>query len=234
METVFNPRRLEIEERVKQLSIERNYPLDITTAQRTLGPRHGALVPPDGCEIFISKVPREIFEDILFPLFETAGCIYKFRLLMSPSGISNRGTAFVTYHTSEMAGNAIEMFDQMEIAPGHTIHVRKSFDNRRLFIGGIPEDKTKDQVWHELIRMGMKGIMEVIMYRSYIDRNCNRGFVFVEFASHEEAGRVRAEFKNTFFFGNRVLVDWSAPLHSVDDGTMKQVSGLLSRHFNFY
>lgn len=52
--------------------------------------------PPRGCEVFVGKIPRDIFEDQLVPLFELVGKIYEFRLMMEYSG-QNRGYAFVTY-----------------------------------------------------------------------------------------------------------------------------------------
>lgn len=52
--------------------------------------------PPRGCEVFVGKIPRDMFEDELVPLFEKAGRIYEFRLMMEFSG-ENRGYAFVMY-----------------------------------------------------------------------------------------------------------------------------------------
>lgn len=53
-------------------------------------------MPPRGCEVFVGKIPRDMFEDELVPLFETVGQIYEFRLMMEFSG-ENRGYAFVMY-----------------------------------------------------------------------------------------------------------------------------------------
>lgn len=52
--------------------------------------------PPRGCEVFVGKIPRDMYEDELVPLFDKAGKIYEFRLMMEFSG-ANRGYAFVTY-----------------------------------------------------------------------------------------------------------------------------------------
>lgn len=52
--------------------------------------------PPRGCEVFVGKIPRDMYEDELVPLFEKAGRLYEFRLMMEFSG-ENRGYAFVTY-----------------------------------------------------------------------------------------------------------------------------------------
>lgn len=52
--------------------------------------------PPRGCEVFVGKIPRDMYEDELVPLFDRAGKIYELRLMMEFSG-ANRGYAFVTY-----------------------------------------------------------------------------------------------------------------------------------------
>jgi len=44
----------------------------------------------------VGKIPRDMYEDELVPLFEKAGRIYEFRLMMEFSG-ENRGYAFVMY-----------------------------------------------------------------------------------------------------------------------------------------
>lgn len=38
--------------------------------------------PPKGCEVFVGHLPRNVFEDVLVPLFETIGPIYQLRLMM--------------------------------------------------------------------------------------------------------------------------------------------------------
>lgn len=52
--------------------------------------------PPRGCEVFVGKIPRDMYEDELVPLFERAGKLYEFRLMMEFTG-ENRGYAFVMY-----------------------------------------------------------------------------------------------------------------------------------------
>ncbi|NXJ01446.1 RBM46 protein, partial [Psophia crepitans] len=42
--------------------------------------------PPRGCEVFVGKIPRDMYEDELVPVFERAGKIYEFRLMMDFSG----------------------------------------------------------------------------------------------------------------------------------------------------
>lgn len=104
------------------------------------------------------------------------------------------------------------------------IRVFRSLDNRRLFIGGILNSKSRDEVWKELIHQEVIGVVDVIMYRSYTNRSHNRGFVFVEFNSHRDAAEVRSKCQNLTLFGMKVVVDWSVPIPPIDNDVLKEVS----------
>jgi RNA recognition motif-containing protein len=57
----------------------------VTTGQRKYGgppPDWTDPPPPPGCEIFVGKIPKEIYEDELIPLFEKVGKIWDLRLMM--------------------------------------------------------------------------------------------------------------------------------------------------------
>lgn len=108
--------------------------------------------PPRGCEVFVGKIPRDMYEDKLVPVFERAGHIYEFRLMMEFSG-ENRGYAFVMYTTREAAQLAITLLDNYEIRPGKFIGVCVSLDNCRLFIGSIPKDRKKEEIQEEMMKV---------------------------------------------------------------------------------
>lgn len=60
-------------------------------------------------QIFVGKIPRDLFEDELVPLFERAGPIWDLRLMMDPLSGLNRGYAFVTFCTKEAAQQAVKL-----------------------------------------------------------------------------------------------------------------------------
>lgn len=60
-------------------------------------------------QIFVGKIPRDLFEDELVPLFEKAGPIWDLRLMMDPLSGLNRGYAFVTFCTKEAAQEAVRL-----------------------------------------------------------------------------------------------------------------------------
>lgn len=61
----------------------------------------------DACQVFCGKIPRDVYEDELIPLFEKCGTIWDLRLMMDPLTNLNRGYAFVTFTTTEAAQEAV-------------------------------------------------------------------------------------------------------------------------------
>ncbi|XP_063839408.1 RNA-binding protein 47-like isoform X2 [Ostrinia nubilalis] len=200
------------------------YPIVQHNGQRKYGP------PPDwvgsppqkGCEVFVGKLPREIFEDELVPIFSKVGKIYEMRLMMDFSG-SNRGYAFVTYTNRVDAFKAVKELNGYEIRAGRHIGVVKSVDNCRLFVGGIPKTKTKEEVLEELSKR-VAGIVDVILYKNCFDRRLNRGFAFVEFTSHRAAAMARRALIPgcVKIWDQEVMVDWAEPEPDIDDEQMKK------------
>ncbi|XP_063122498.1 heterogeneous nuclear ribonucleoprotein Q-like isoform X1 [Rattus norvegicus] len=98
-----------------QALLERTgYTLDVTTGQRKYGGPppdsvYSGQQPSVGTEIFVGKIPRDLFEDELVPLFEKAGPIWDLRLMMDPLTGLNRGYAFVTFCTKEAAQEAVKL-----------------------------------------------------------------------------------------------------------------------------
>ncbi|XP_018335310.1 heterogeneous nuclear ribonucleoprotein R-like [Agrilus planipennis] len=103
--------------------------------------------------------------------------------------------------------------------------------NRRLFFGSIPMNKTRDDIWKALLREGVQNIVDVISYKSYSDRHVNRGYVFVEFTSDQEAERAHAKHRNNLkLFGKKVIIDWSNPMIEPEASEMKSVKKLFVRN----
>uniref|UniRef100_A0A8C6MGA2 Probable RNA-binding protein 46 n=1 Tax=Nothobranchius furzeri TaxID=105023 RepID=A0A8C6MGA2_NOTFU len=186
--------------------------------------------PPRGCEVFVGKIPRDMYEDELVPLFERAGKIYEFRLMMEFSG-ENRGYAFIMFTNREDAQRAIQMLDNLEVRPGKFIGVCVSLDNCRLFIGSIPKDRKKEEILQEMKKV-TDGVVDVIVYPSSTDKNRNRGFAFVEYESHKAAAMARRRLiPGTFqLWGHTIQVDWAEPEKDVDEELMQNVRVLYVRN----
>ncbi|XP_028329795.1 putative RNA-binding protein 46 isoform X2 [Gouania willdenowi] len=186
--------------------------------------------PPRGCEVFVGKIPRDMYEDTLVPLFESAGKIYEFRLMMEFSG-ENRGYAFVMYTNREAAHKAIQMLDNMEVRPGKFIGVCVSLDNCRLFIGDIPPDKKREDILEEMNKV-TEDVLDVMVYPNSFGKNRSRGFAFVEYKTHKAAALARRKLiPGTFqLWGHNIQVNWAEPEKNVDEEHMQRVRVLFVRN----
>jgi Q family heterogeneous nuclear ribonucleoprotein R len=215
-------------QKLLDLTQDTGYPIVQHNGQRKFGPPpdYIGIAPPKGCEVFIGKLPREIFEDELVPIFSKVGKIYEMRLMMDFSG-SNRGYAFVTYCNKLDAYRAVKELNGYEIRAGRNIGVVKSVDNCRLFVGGIPKNKTKEEVYEELAKR-VTGIVDVILYKNCFDRRMNRGFAFVEFTTHRAAAMARRALVPGYvkIWDQEVMVDWAEPEPDIDDDQMRRVCKL--------
>ncbi|CAG5993846.1 unnamed protein product [Menidia menidia] len=102
-------------------------------------PTQCGTAPPPGarCEVFISQIPRDAYEDLLIPLFGSVGPLWEFRLMMNFSG-QNRGFAYAKYGTAATATDAIRQLHGFVLEPGFRLNVRRSTEKRHLCIGELP------------------------------------------------------------------------------------------------
>ncbi|XP_018580131.1 heterogeneous nuclear ribonucleoprotein Q isoform X1 [Anoplophora glabripennis] len=222
------------EEKIKQILDRTGYTLDVTTGQRKYGgppPGWEGPSPGSGCEVFCGKIPKDMYEDELIPLFEACGNIWDLRLMMDPMTGTNRGYAFVTFTSRDAAQLAVQKLDNHEIKPGKTLKINISVPNLRLFVGNIPKSKGKEEILEEFGKL-TAGLMEVIIYSSPDDKKKNRGFCFLEYESHKAAslakrrlgtGRIKV-------WGCDIIVDWADPQEEPDEQTMSKVKVLYVRN----
>ncbi|XP_072018114.1 probable RNA-binding protein 46 isoform X2 [Amphiura filiformis] len=201
--------------------------------QRKFGgppPNWEGQIPSRGCEVFVGKIPRDLYEDELVPAFMKVGKIYELRLMMDFSG-NNRGYAFVMYTNKEDAKKAVRMMNNYEIRKGRYLGVCPSVDNCRLFVGGIPKNKKRDEILAE-IRKVTEQVVDVIVYPSATDKTKNRGFAFVEYENHRAAAMARRKLipGRIQLWGHQIMVDWAEPEQDVDEDVMKTVKILYVRN----
>ncbi|CAL8085721.1 unnamed protein product [Calicophoron daubneyi] len=220
------------EEALVTLSEKTSYPILQENGQRRYGPPPDwkGPQPPRGCEVFIGKIPRDCFEDELVPIFEIVGRIYMFRLMMDFSGC-NRGYGFCIYTNREDTRRAVAELDSYEIRRGKMLGVCFSVDNCRLFVGGIPKTKTKDEIMTEMLKV-TEGVKDVIVYPSVADKTKNRGFAFVEYENHKAAAMARRKLipGRIHLWGHQIAVDWAEPEREVDEDIMSKVRILYVRN----
>jgi len=222
------------EDKIKAILDRTGYPLDVTTGQRKYGgppPDFDGPPPPSGCEVFVGKIPKDMFEDELIPLFEKCGKIYDLRLMMDPLTGLNRGYAFITYCERQGAQEAVNMFDNYEIRKGKHIGVTISINNHRLFVGNIPKNRGRDELLEEFTKHA-PGLTDVIIYTSPDDKKKNRGFCFLEYESHKAASLAKRRLSTGRIkvWGCDIIVDWADPQEEPDSETMSKVKVLYVRN----
>ena len=101
--------------------------------------------PGPGCEVFISQIPRDVYEDRLIPLFGVVGPLWEFRLMMNFSG-QNRGFAYAKYATPALAAAAIRSLHGHALEQGVRLSVRRSTEKRQLLLGELPANTSREQL----------------------------------------------------------------------------------------
>ncbi|XP_039181469.1 heterogeneous nuclear ribonucleoprotein R isoform X1 [Crotalus tigris] len=182
-------------------------------------------------EVFVGKIPRDLYEDELVPLFEKAGPIWDLRLMMDPLSGQNRGYAFITFCSKDAAQEAVKLCDNYEIRPGKHLGVCISVANNRLFVGSIPKNKTKENILEEFSKV-TEGLVDVILYHQPDDKKKNRGFCFLEYEDHKSAAQARRRLMSgkVKVWGNVVTVEWADPVEEPDPEVMAKVKVLFVRN----
>uniref|UniRef100_H9GPF7 RRM domain-containing protein n=1 Tax=Anolis carolinensis TaxID=28377 RepID=H9GPF7_ANOCA len=224
------------EAKIKALLERTSYTLDVTTGQRKYGGPppdtvYSGSQPGIGTEVFVGKIPRDLYEDELVPLFEKAGPIWDLRLMMDPLSGQNRGYAFITFCGKEAAQEAVKLCDNYEIRPGKHLGVCISVANNRLFVGSIPKNKTKENILEEFSKV-TEGLVDVILYHQPDDKKKNRGFCFLEYEDHKSAAQARRRLMSgkVKVWGNVVTVEWADPVEEPDPEVMAKVKVLFVRN----
>ena len=143
-----------------------------------------------------------------------------------------RGYCFVCYSTPEDAKRAIKELNGYEIRPGKYIGVIPSVDNRKLWISGIPKNRSPTDIKDGMEQL-TDGVKNIILYPSLLDKSKTRGYAFVEYESHRAAAIARRKLLlgRIFLCGQEVeKIDWAEPENEVDEEIMSKVKILFLRN----
>ncbi|PAA66896.1 hypothetical protein BOX15_Mlig006545g3 [Macrostomum lignano] len=214
------------EAKLKELLAEIKFCHEVTVGQRRLGPPIGAeeLKDSSQCEIFVGKLPKDMYEDRIYQMFRPVGPIYDIRVMVDPPTGMGRGFCFVCYTSKQDASKAVEKFHEYEIKPQRRLQVNLATPNLRLFVGNIPKTLDRAKLMDDFSRV-LDGVVDVIVYGSADDpRKKNRGFCFLEFDKHSSASAARRKLmKYPRVWSSDVWVDWADPLDEPDPDVMAKV-----------
>lgn len=201
-----------------------NYPLVQINGRRLLGPPKNHVGPPpeNGCELYIKRIPKDMFEIDIVPHFQRFGKVYEFRLMMDYNNM-NRGYGYIKFCNETDALRALEVMPHFILGPRKTFDIQRSYDKCRLFVGNIPKDLSRQTV-EEAFRSVFPDMDSIVMHNRISERNQNRGFAFLDFRCHLHALLAKKQSTPGLRMWNKdIKIVWANPERSSDSETMNNV-----------
>uniref|UniRef100_A0A8B9TAS7 DND microRNA-mediated repression inhibitor 1 n=1 Tax=Anas platyrhynchos TaxID=8839 RepID=A0A8B9TAS7_ANAPL len=156
--------------------------------------------PPAGSEVFIGKLPQEMYENTLIPLFQSVGKLYEFRLMMTFSGL-NRGFAYAKYSNWQGAREAIATLNNLEVQEGYTIVVCKSLEKCELSVD-----------WPAVVLKATEGVLSITLHASPYQKKAK--LAVLKYSSHRAAAMAKktlTEGTGRQLCGENMNVGWLKP-----------------------
>ncbi|NXT12787.1 DND1 protein, partial [Prunella fulvescens] len=165
--------------------------------------------PPAGTEVYIARLPQDVYEDTLIPLFQRAGRLYEFRLMMTFSGL-NRGFAYARYASRHDAQSAIAAFHRFPLRRGCAIVVCWSTQKRELVLSGLGASVRGQELQAALQRV-TEGICSVTLHASPSQKQAR--LAVLKYRSHQAAALAKkALMEGQCWLGEaKMRVDWLDP-----------------------
>ncbi|NXY51148.1 DND1 protein, partial [Ceuthmochares aereus] len=162
--------------------------------------------PPAGTEVFIGKLPQDVYENVLIPLFQRVGKLYEFRLMMTFSGL-NRGFAYAKYGNRHSAKEAIATFNNFPVREGCPIVVCKSTEKCELSMDGLAESMSQQEL-EALLQQVTGDVLSVTLHASPCRRRAQ--LAVIKYSSHQAAAMAKKALMegNTRLHGMEVKVEW--------------------------
>ena len=183
----------------------------------------------DARKLFVAGLPDSVTEDALREIFEAVGgTVVDVSLPRDRATGRPRGFGFVTFSTSEEAGNARNALDG-SLQAGRSISVRPfssepprrgegrpegggppaPSEDRTLYVGNLPYDISQQEVADLLGQNGVTQIVRVHLPAGPDGRP--RGFGFVTLGSAEAANEAIIQLRGVEVRGRRLMVNIAHP-----------------------
>ncbi|XP_006866225.1 PREDICTED: dead end protein homolog 1 [Chrysochloris asiatica] len=165
--------------------------------------------PPAGSEVFIGRLPQDVYEHQLIPLFQRVGRLYEFRLMMTFSGL-NRGFAYARYSSRRGAQAAIATLHNHLLRPSCPLLVCRSTEKCELSVDGLPPDLT-----HRALLLALQPLSSNLQEALLLP---SRGpepkqMALLKFGSHRAAAMAKKALVEgqSCLCGEQVTVEWLKP-----------------------
>ncbi|CAM0874362.1 unnamed protein product [Alopecurus aequalis] len=170
--------------------------------------KHAELLarPPHGSEVYVGTISGDASSEDLKKLCEPVGEVVEVRVM--PGKKDNRGYAFVTFRTNDLALKAIEKLNNATFK-GKKIRVSSSQANNKLFVGNVPHSWAHGDLKKAVEEVG-PGVLKVDLIKdTRTDRN--RGYGFVEYYNNAcaEYSRQKMSTPNFKLGTNTPNVSWA-------------------------
>lgn len=175
--------------------------------------KHSELLalPPHGSEVYIGGILDDVTEEDLKKFCEPAGEVTEIRVMKGKNSSQNKGYAFVTFRTKELAAKAVEDLNDTELK-GKKVKCSTSQSKHRLFIGNVPRNWSEDELKKVVAEAG-PGVTKLDLMKDPNNSSRNRGFAFVEYYNHACAEYSRKNMSTPKFKldTNAPTVSWADP-----------------------
>nr|XP_033782969.1 dead end protein homolog 1 isoform X2 [Geotrypetes seraphini] len=162
--------------------------------------------PPSGSEVFIGKLPQDIYEDKLIPLFQSVGKLYEFRLMMTFSGL-NRGFAYAKYTSRRSVLAAIAALNGFELQKDCRIVVCRSTEKCELYVEGLPCSWAHGEL-KKVMEEASAGVLDLSLHPSPTSKR--EHVAVVKYSSHRAAAMAKKALVegNLHLCGQQLTIDW--------------------------
>ncbi|KMT11315.1 hypothetical protein BVRB_5g109960 [Beta vulgaris subsp. vulgaris] len=173
-------------------------------------------------EIFIGRLDKDAKEEDIRKVYGEAGHIVDLRMMMNSK--TGKQFAFLRYSSAEEAKRALEKFAKVEIC-GKECGASPAEGNDTIFLGNIDKKWKDEDVVKLLNKIGIDKIDKVTVMINPNNRECNRGFAFVEFETIKDAqvAYTKLQEKGVSGKNQRLKVAWAEPLKELDEEEMLKV-----------
>lgn len=175
--------------------------------------KHAELLalPAHGSEVYLGGIPNDASEEDLKGFCRSVGEVTEVRIMKGRDSSENKGYAFVTFRTKELASKAIKELNNTDLK-GKKVKCSTSQAKHKLIIGNVPRNWGEKDMKKIVNSIG-PGVVSVELQKDPHSSSRNRVSAFIEYYNHACAEYSRQKMSKSEFKldGNTPTVSWADP-----------------------